>query len=559
MVLLRAWTRWPRRRHKRLIKDVFPVNPQSTDMNEAGMERLTVYALQLPKKLPEVGLYLERRVGKKFARKEYGHLQVAIRILHKLILACHVDLGLFADVVDRLTKFLLRQVDKPELQMLGCETFSIFANTLDEAKQVSSLLPFVDDLVRLCLDTQPRPDLRMRIRDAGLRAIMTMVVIIDASLSEQFGKIMPAVLVNMNVAPQAPGGSDPEMGMQSGGETVDIDSRVRDAAGEVFCDMFRALKPAIAPFILKPMFTFLDGNNCWAQVGDASLVRECMDKLMTSMPPQHNYLIFIEMQRRAEVCCREATDPNVRLSTVKAVAAIARNIRGTPGPAYYRLILSILDIFAANVRSFSAAHQRGDLRSEEEGGDEGRKGLSAADKMRLLQEALSERDRDKDKNGAQKGRQNVEVTRQLVAAVTNCLAALALKLTSLPQQADAASELANRCLAVFPPPPSSPAFEVEWVPPQILVCLVGAMAALVNDCLHLSAGKTVPLPILTFLACACGSSSPSCRRSSAETLQAVICGLRPRPVEGTPSEEPLPPGKPAARAWSLKVTRPPMP
>ena len=307
MVSLSArWTRWPRRRHKRLIKDVFPVNPQSTDMNEAGMERLTIYALQVPQKLPEVGLYLERRVGKKFNRKEYGHLKVAIMILHKLIVACHVDLGLFADVVDRLTKFLLRQVDRPELQMLGCETFSIFANTLDEAKHVTSLLPFVDDLVRLCLDTQPRPDLRMRIREAGLRAIMTLVVIMDASLSEQFGKIMPAVLVNMNVARReavaqlADNAGDVSQQRQRSSELTDVDVRVREAAREVFCDMYRTLKPAIAPFIIKPMFTFLDGNNCWMTPGEGSLVLECMHELMISMPPQHNYLVFIEVKRKPQ-------------------------------------------------------------------------------------------------------------------------------------------------------------------------------------------------------------------------------------------------------------------
>eukprot|EP00282_Hemiselmis_andersenii_P016963 CAMPEP_0114158166 /NCGR_PEP_ID=MMETSP0043_2-20121206/27045_1 /TAXON_ID=464988 /ORGANISM="Hemiselmis andersenii, Strain CCMP644" /LENGTH=143 /DNA_ID=CAMNT_0001253853 /DNA_START=374 /DNA_END=803 /DNA_ORIENTATION=- len=115
-------------------------------MNESEMERLTVYALTTPKKLPEIGLYLERRVGKKFARKEYGHLQVAIRIMNQLIIACHADLRLFASVVERLTKFLLRQVDAPDLQVLGCETLTVFANTQDESQQAHSLLPFIDDL-----------------------------------------------------------------------------------------------------------------------------------------------------------------------------------------------------------------------------------------------------------------------------------------------------------------------------------------------------------------------------------------------------------------------------
>jgi len=91
-----------------------------------------------------------------------------------------------------------------------------------------------------------------------------------------------------------------------------------------------------------------------------------------------------QMQRRVEACCRDGTDPNVRLCTVKCITMIARNIRGTPGPAYYKLILSMLDIFAVNLRQLDAAYATGDLRPEGEENTAG-KVLSAAEKMKLLQ------------------------------------------------------------------------------------------------------------------------------------------------------------------------------
>lgn len=37
------------------------------------------------KHVVQIGLYLERRVGKNFARREYGHLRVAIQILYALL------------------------------------------------------------------------------------------------------------------------------------------------------------------------------------------------------------------------------------------------------------------------------------------------------------------------------------------------------------------------------------------------------------------------------------------------------------------------------------------
>ena len=247
-----------RRKYKRLIKAVFPREVESSDLNDAEMERLTVYALTNAKMLPKIGIFLERRAGKKFARKEYAHVRVAVQIMSLLIQACHLDLRVFADSVVRLTKFLLRQTEAPDLQLFGCELLIKFASTnqaQDEATQLHALTPFVDDLVRLCHDSQPRPDLRQSIREAGLRAIVTIIQLVDsAGLAEQFGKLMPGVLANMNVAP---------------GTGDDMDRRVRDTAFRLFDDICRALRPTLAPFILKPLFAYLDGNNCWASGGDA--------------------------------------------------------------------------------------------------------------------------------------------------------------------------------------------------------------------------------------------------------------------------------------------------
>lgn len=166
-----------RRKYKRLIKAVFPRDVEGDLLNDAEMERLTVYALTNPKMLPKIGLYLERRVGKKFALRHYQQVRVAVQIIIKLIHSCHLDLRLFADSAVRLTKFLLRQIEAPDLQVIGCDIFIKFANNNqeDEASQLHTLTPFVDDLVRLCHDSQSRPDVRQSVREAGLRAIVALV------------------------------------------------------------------------------------------------------------------------------------------------------------------------------------------------------------------------------------------------------------------------------------------------------------------------------------------------------------------------------------------------
>ncbi|KAJ1469247.1 hypothetical protein T484DRAFT_1852387, partial [Baffinella frigidus] len=53
--------------YKRLVKEIFPRDVHSSEVNAREMEKLTVYALTNTDKLAKIGLYIERRVGKKFA------------------------------------------------------------------------------------------------------------------------------------------------------------------------------------------------------------------------------------------------------------------------------------------------------------------------------------------------------------------------------------------------------------------------------------------------------------------------------------------------------------
>lgn len=415
-----------RRKYKRLVKEVFGSDVERSERNEAEMERLTVYALTNPKMLPKIGLYVERRAGKKFSRKEYAQVCVAVHIINQLVQACHLDLRLFADSVVRLIKFLLRQVEAPDLQPIGCEMLIKFANhNQDEASQIHTLTPFVDDLVRLCHDSQSRPDLRQSIREAGLRTMVTLVQLVDgAGLAEQFGKLMPGVLVNMNVAPTADVSND-------------MDRRVRDTAFRLFGDICRTLRPTLAPFILKPLFAYLDGNNCWANGGESSsFVLESLQHLMQNMLPQHNYLIFIHMHARIEACCRQGADPNITLCTVRAVSMLAEHARATPGPAFFKMFVCILDVMLVSLGALNAAGYDG-----KENGDEDAAELSPHEKLALLQQAIKDAATPTHRRGGE-----VEVVRKVAHESVDCMSKIAEKLYTLPQHLDALHEIAARCI-----------------------------------------------------------------------------------------------------------------
>jgi hypothetical protein len=529
-----------RRKYKRLIKAVFPREVECSDLNDAEMERLTVYALTNAKMLPKIGMFLERRAGKKFARKEFAHVRVTVQIINQLVQACHLDLRVFADSVVRLTKFLLRQTEAPDLQVTGCEMLIKFAGTnQDDAAQLHTLTPFVDDLVRLCHDSQPRPDLRQSIREAGLRAIVAIIQLVDsAGLAEQYGKLMPGVLVNMDVAP-------------SSGD--DMDRRVRDTAFRLFDDICRTLRPTLAPFILKPLFAYLDGNNCWASGGEApSFVLESLEHLMHNMMPQHNYLIFIHMQARVEACCRQGADPSITLCTVRAVKMLAHGVRATPGPAFFRIFISVLDVMLFSLDALKRAGYDARLDSEEQAGE-----LSAHEKLALLQQAIKDAASPKPRGGGGQ----VEALRKLLEETVECMGVIGGKLQMLPQHLDALNEIASRCVdkpeaqRKAPPPARAPADALELAFLQDCwgrVWVLRALKSVTHEGVRLSGGKTLPRQLLTLLVSWAHSGAPPpasakpaadsgarVREMVAQVLGDLLCGRPPKDAAGEGQEPQL--------------------
>lgn len=59
-----------RPRYKRLVDNIFPVNPQD-GLVKSNMEKLTFYSLSSPDKLDRIGEYLYQKASKDIYRKRY--------------------------------------------------------------------------------------------------------------------------------------------------------------------------------------------------------------------------------------------------------------------------------------------------------------------------------------------------------------------------------------------------------------------------------------------------------------------------------------------------------
>ncbi|EKX37868.1 hypothetical protein GUITHDRAFT_116009 [Guillardia theta CCMP2712] len=488
-----------------------PRSLQASEPDGSALEALTVHALTNPKMLPKIVLYLEKIVSKKFARREQQQLQCAVKILLTLIQTCHLELRRFSENVVRVTKFLLRQVELPELYPLGCEVFIKFASYQDGANLSLVLSPFIDDIVRLSHDSQTRPDLRLSIREAGLKAMAVVVRLLDLSLAEHFAKLMPAILVNMNV----PSSLDGE----------GIDRRVKEAASRLFRQVCQCLRPALSQFILKPFFSYLDGTNAWSQGNDVNCFAvESLKLLMASMEPQHNYLLFLEMSRRVEGCNRARADLVVTLCIVRAIAAMAGLVQGTPGPSFYKIFTSILSLFSYQLEM--AKKNR-----ELTGNSRPKTSLSPVDKMKLLEQAF----RQAAEANASSVRDAGGVLRILDECQT-CFERMGGAFSGSPQHLDAMQQLIERAAAVTrrgEEKSGEGGEEGEGAREEeedsrnfLLGYYVRALKALVNEGILLPPGKNTPSYLIDFIINLLSASSPSLRDLAVGCLRLTVCCVR---------------------------------
>lgn len=159
-----------RPRYKRLVDNIFPVNPQD-GLVKNNMEKLTFYSLSSPEKLDRIGEYLFQRASRDIYRRRNGFVVIAMEAMDQLLVACHAQtLNLFVESFLKMIQKLLESTD-PQLQILATQslnkvlassslsglptsnkirrlithvTISLYQNTLQCATQTTTILQFAN-------------------------------------------------------------------------------------------------------------------------------------------------------------------------------------------------------------------------------------------------------------------------------------------------------------------------------------------------------------------------------------------------------------------------------
>uniref|UniRef100_A0A672ZLW8 EFR3 homolog Bb (S. cerevisiae) n=1 Tax=Sphaeramia orbicularis TaxID=375764 RepID=A0A672ZLW8_9TELE len=292
------------------------------------MEKLTFYALSAPEKLDRIGAYLSERLSRDVARHRYGYVCIAMEALDQLLMACHCQsINLFVESFLKMVRKLLES-DKPNLQILGTNSFVKFANIEEDTPSYHRSYDFfVSRFSEMCHSSFEDPDIRTKIRMAGIKGLQGVVrKTVNDELQaniwdpQHMDKIVPSLLFNLQ------SGDDSEQCFPS----LLTERCFRELLGRA---AYGNIKNAVTPVLMH-----LDNHCLWE--GKTFAVR-CFKIIMYSIQSQHSHLVIQQLLGHLDANSKNSA--TVRAGIVEVLleaAAIAAS--GSVGPTVLEVFNTLL-------------------------------------------------------------------------------------------------------------------------------------------------------------------------------------------------------------------------
>ncbi|XP_038992706.1 protein SEMI-ROLLED LEAF 2-like [Hibiscus syriacus] len=196
---LRARSRQPVKRYKRLIAEIFPRNKEDGP-NDRKIEKLCEYVSKNPLRIPKITDSLEQRFYKELRNENFLSVKVVVCIYKKLLLSCPDQLTLFATSLQSIIQTLLDQSRQYEMQILGCQTLFDFVINQKDSTFLSNLEGFIPKVCQLAQEIG-EGERETNLRSAGLQAISSLIWLMAelSHISVEFDNIVSIVLENYGV------------------------------------------------------------------------------------------------------------------------------------------------------------------------------------------------------------------------------------------------------------------------------------------------------------------------------------------------------------------------
>ncbi|XP_013913117.1 PREDICTED: protein EFR3 homolog B isoform X2 [Thamnophis sirtalis] len=303
------------------------------------MEKLTFYALSAPEKLDRIGAYLSEKLIRDVGRHRYGYVCIAMEALDQLLMACHCQsINLFVESFLKMVAKLLES-EKPDLQILGTNSFVKFANIEEDTPSYHRSYDFfVSRFSEMCHSSHDDMEIRTKIRMSGIKGLQGVVrKTVNDELQaniwdpQHMDKIVPSLLFNLQHAEEAESRSpSPLQTTEKEKENpAELAERcLRELLGRA---AYGNIKNAI-----KPVLIHLDNHSLWEP---NTFAIRCFKIIMYSI--QHSHLVIQQLLSHLDANSKSAATVRAGIVEVLSEAAIIA-ASGSVGPTVLEVFNTLL-------------------------------------------------------------------------------------------------------------------------------------------------------------------------------------------------------------------------